>query len=122
MILTICLAFAVRMPWSISAVPVIVLLGVTAIVGATQDIASDGVYVTTLGPAEQAKYMGLQSMCWNAGPVLAGGLLLRASGMLYDPPDQWGDSWLIDHVWRPLLGPLVAAAHTTGDRGRAGWS
>ena len=44
-------------------------------VGATQDIGSDGVYVTTLPPKDMAKYTGFQSMCWNAGFLIAAGPL-----------------------------------------------
>jgi PAT family beta-lactamase induction signal transducer AmpG len=120
-LLVACVAFAVPKAvspedFALSAlIPVIAVLGVTAIVGATQDIATDGVYVTTLLPADQAKCMGVQSMCWQIGPVLATGVLLRVVGMLHDAPAEWGDSWLVEHVWRPMLGPLAAAAHTTND-------
>ena len=37
------------------------------------DIGADGVYVTTLSSKDQAKYTGIQSMCWNLGPILAMG-------------------------------------------------
>ena len=63
--------------------PILVLLGLAGLLGATQDIASDGVYVTTLGPKEQARYTGVQSMCWNAGPILANGALVWLSGLLF---------------------------------------
>jgi MFS family permease len=76
-------------------VPLLVLLGLAGILGATQDIATDGVYVTTLTPAEQAKYLGVQSMCWNAGPILANGVLVRASGMLHKDSGSWNQAWLV---------------------------
>src|SRR5512142_600916 len=56
-------AFALRLPGTTWLVPVLVLLAVSAIHGATQDIGSDGVYVTTLPPKDMAKYTGFQSMC-----------------------------------------------------------
>jgi PAT family beta-lactamase induction signal transducer AmpG len=40
-------AFALKLPGLTWVVPVIALLAFTAILGATQDIGSDGVYVTT---------------------------------------------------------------------------
>ena len=49
------------------------LVAITAVLGATQDIGTDGVYVTTLPPEDQAKYLGFQSMCWNGGALLAKG-------------------------------------------------
>jgi MFS transporter, PAT family, beta-lactamase induction signal transducer AmpG len=62
--------------------PIFLLLMLTAISGATQDIVSDGVYVTTLDSKNQAKYTGIQSMCWNIGFVVAGGLLVLLVGRL----------------------------------------
>ena len=61
------MAFALKLPDATWLVPVLTLLALSAILGATQDIGSDGVYVTTLPPKEMAKYTGFQSMCWNAG-------------------------------------------------------
>jgi PAT family beta-lactamase induction signal transducer AmpG len=88
-------ALCLRLPGAAFFVPILVLFALTGIAGATQDIASDGVYVTTLGPAEQAKYLGVQSMCWNAGPILAQGVLVRASGMLHTSSGDWGQAWMV---------------------------
>jgi MFS transporter, PAT family, beta-lactamase induction signal transducer AmpG len=60
-----------KLPGQSFILPVIVLFIIIGLAGATQDIASDGVYVTTLGPAEQAQYVGSQSLCWNGGPEMA---------------------------------------------------
>ena len=99
-------AFALRLPSASYLVPVLLLLGVTGLAGATQDIASDGVYVTTLGPAEQAKFLGIQSMCWNAGPILANGVLVRASGMLHSSSGNWGQAWMTVLL---IIAGLIAA-------------
>jgi len=88
-------AFALQLPAGTFLIPVLVMLAVTGLAGATQDIASDGVYVTTLGPAQQAKYLGVQSMCWNAGPILASGVLVRLSGMLHSSTGDWGRAWMM---------------------------
>ena len=64
--------------------PVLTLVAITAVLGATQDIGTDGVYVTTLSPKEQAKYLGFQSMCWNGGALLAKGPFVRISGVLHE--------------------------------------
>jgi len=62
--------------------PIFLLLMIAAVTGATQDIVTDGVYVTTLDSRNQAKYTGIQSMCWNIGFVVAGGLLVLLVGRL----------------------------------------
>jgi MFS family permease len=77
-------AFALLLPGMTWLAPVLLLLAVSAILGATQDIGSDGVYVTTLVPKDQAKYTGFQSMCWNAGALLAAGPLIYFTGMLHE--------------------------------------
>ena len=76
-------------------VPVLALLALAAFAGATQDIGTDGVYVTTLDARAQARYTGIQSMCWNLGPILAMGLLVRASGTLHERTGSWRASWTI---------------------------
>ena len=75
--------------------PVLGLLALCAILGATQDIGADGVYVTTLPPKEQAKYTGFQSMCWNAGFLVAGGPLVSLSGLLHNSTGSWGQAWMV---------------------------
>lgn len=63
---------------------------------ATQDIVADGVYMTTLPSSEQAKYMGIQGMCWNFGSVLASGLLVWVTGFLHEHLQfPWIKSWII---------------------------
>jgi len=93
--MVVAIALSLRLPGNSYMAPLLVLLALTGILGATQDIASDGVYVTTLNPAEQAKYLGVQSMCWNAGPILANGVLVRASGMLHKDSGNWNQAWMV---------------------------
>jgi PAT family beta-lactamase induction signal transducer AmpG len=76
-------------------VPVLALLALSGLLGATQDIGADGVYVTTLPPREMAKYTGFQSMCWNAGFLLAAGPLIYFSGVLHRQTQSWGTSWMV---------------------------
>lgn len=73
-------------------------------VGATQDIAADGVYVTALDARSQSLYCGIQSLSWNIGPIVASGGLVYLSGWLHantfhhDPTvfgPAWIDSWRI---------------------------
>jgi PAT family beta-lactamase induction signal transducer AmpG len=88
-------AVCLRLPGLTWLIPVLLLLAVSAILGATQDIGSDGVYVTTLPPKDMAKYTGFQSMCWNAGFLLAAGPLIRFSGVLHERNQSWGTSWMV---------------------------
>jgi PAT family beta-lactamase induction signal transducer AmpG len=88
-------AFALRLPSMTWLAPVLALLAISAILGATQDIGSDGVYVTTLPPKDMAKYTGFQSMCWNAGFLLAAGPLIHFSGVLHENTHSWGTSWMV---------------------------
>ena len=91
---TASVAFALRLPDMTWLVPVLALLAISAILGATQDIGSDGVYVTTLPPKDMAKYTGFQSMCWNAGFLLAAGPLIHFSGVLHANTGSWAASWM----------------------------
>jgi PAT family beta-lactamase induction signal transducer AmpG len=75
--------------------PLLALLALAAFAGATQDIASDGLYVTTLDARAQARFTGIQSMSWNLGPILATGVLVRASGTLHERLGGWRAPWAI---------------------------
>ena len=98
-------AFALRLPGKTWLVPVLALLALCAILGATQDIGSDGVYVTTLPPKDLAQYTGFQSMCWNAGFLLAAGPLIQFSGVLHEqhrqlgPVRGWSSCWSSRRSW-----------------------
>src|SRR4029078_8788398 len=77
-------AFGLWLPGTTWVAPALPLIAIHAVLGATQDIGTDGVYVTTLPPKEQAKYLGFQSMCWNGGALLAKGPFVIISGSLHD--------------------------------------
>lgn len=72
------IAFSLKLPAFV--MPVVVLLMVAAVAGATQDIVSDGVYVTSLDSKRQASFAGIQSMSWSIGPILANGFLVLLVG------------------------------------------
>jgi PAT family beta-lactamase induction signal transducer AmpG len=101
-------ALALQLPGKTFIVPAMILLALTAFAGATQDIGSDGVYVTTLEPREQARLTGVQSMSWNLGPILAMGLLVRATGTLHERLGNWRLPWTI--VLLSIAGLVLAMA------------
>ncbi|MFS2006241.1 MFS transporter [Duganella sp. CT11-25] len=80
------------------------LFGILSLVGATQDIASDGVYVTSLDSKTQSLFCGIQSLSWNVGPIVASGGMVYLSGWLHTHyfhhqagvfGPEWIDSWRI---------------------------
>jgi|FLOH01.1.fsa_nt_gi MFS transporter, PAT family, beta-lactamase induction signal transducer AmpG len=49
---------------------------------ATHDIAADGVYINTLSPDQQARYVGWQGAFYNVAKVLSQGALVYVAGRL----------------------------------------
>jgi PAT family beta-lactamase induction signal transducer AmpG len=122
---------AMSMPnWMVLMLPLFFLM---SFIGATQDIASDGVYVTSLDTRTQALYCGVQSLSWNVGPIVASGFLVYLSGRLHtevfhhDPKvfgPEWMDAWrviffivaaivLLMAVWHARVMPEGARAENT---------
>lgn len=58
------------------------ILWVLAFASATQDICVDGIYITTLGKKDQAKYIGIQGLGWNVGRLFATALIVSIAGWL----------------------------------------
>jgi PAT family beta-lactamase induction signal transducer AmpG len=65
-----------------------------------------------LGPAEQAKYLGFQSMCWNGGSLLAKGAFLRVSGMLEKSTHSYATAWMIVMLAMGAFVFLMGLYHT----------
>jgi MFS transporter, PAT family, beta-lactamase induction signal transducer AmpG len=62
----------------------IALLGIIAFSGATNDIATDGVYLNVLSPKLQAEYIGWQGASYNIGKLVAYGGFVTLAGILED--------------------------------------
>jgi PAT family beta-lactamase induction signal transducer AmpG len=71
---------------------------ITGFASATQDTCADGVFMTTMPIPEQARYAGLQGMCWNLGAVIGSGLLVSLTGWLHG---SLGLSWV--HCWMIVM-------------------
>lgn len=89
-----CVALALPLP---SYMPLtLAAFWITGFASATQDIAADGVYITSTTPKEQAAYVGVQGIFWNAGAILASGLLVSFTGYLHGTRElSWVHSWMI---------------------------
>jgi PAT family beta-lactamase induction signal transducer AmpG len=74
------LSLCVRLPEYLH--PVVAMLWVLAFASATQDICIDGVYITTLDNRAQARWAGIQGMCWNVGNVFANAAVVWLAGSL----------------------------------------
>lgn len=105
-------ALALKLP--VWLAPVIGLFGLCAFAGATMDIGSDGVYVTTLPPREQSKFTGFQSLFWSIGPILATGVFISLSGAFYRQLGSWSSAWMVVMFAIAALIGVIALLH--------GWS
>lgn len=73
---------------------IIGLLWLVAFASATQDICSDGIYISSLDSKGQARFIGVQSMAWNLGRVVAVALYVWIAGHLQEaycmePKQSW---------------------------------
>lgn len=103
-------ALVMGMPGSMALM--MALFWIMSFVGATMDIASDGVYVTSLSARTQSLYCGVQSLSWNIGPVVASGVLVYLSGRLHtDFGMDWLGAWRIVFLAVALMLLVIAAWH-----------
>jgi PAT family beta-lactamase induction signal transducer AmpG len=112
-----CAAFALRLPAYLPLT--IAFFWMSGFASATQDIAGDGVYLTSTTPKEQALYVGLQGAFWNLGRVLVSGALVSLTKVLFDwaaagkpapisgPNPAWFTAWMIVMM---LIAAILAAA------------
>jgi PAT family beta-lactamase induction signal transducer AmpG len=82
-----------------------------AFASATQDICVDGVYITALDERQQAAWVGVQGMCWNAGRFFAtAGVVGLASWLEQDGGDP-RRAWMIAVGAGAAAMALLAAWH-----------
>ena len=116
-----CLALALRLPLYL---PVTIgFFWITGFASATQDIAGDGVYLTSSTPKEQALYIGVQGAFWNLGRVLVSGSLVSLTKILFDwaaagqptpatgPHPAWFTAWMIVMLLIAAIMAVAAAYH-----------
>jgi MFS transporter, PAT family, beta-lactamase induction signal transducer AmpG len=93
---------------------------VLSFIGSSQDITTDGVYVTSLDAKSQALYCGWQSLSWNLGKLAMMSVMVVLSGVLHehyfklDPHvsgPEWIKSWQIVFGLLGVLMLIMAAWH-----------
>jgi PAT family beta-lactamase induction signal transducer AmpG len=111
------LAFALKLP---AYLPLsVALFWIIGFSSATQDIAGDGVYLTSSTSKEQALYIGVQGAAWNLGRVLVSGSLVSLTKILFDwaaagkpapaagPHPAWFTAWMVVML---LIAAIMGAA------------
>jgi PAT family beta-lactamase induction signal transducer AmpG len=124
-------ALAIKMPNFVALT--LTLFWVSGFASATQDIAGDGVYITSTSEKEQGVYMGVQGAFWNLGRVLVSGALVSLTQWLHqwasaghpvaveNPVPAWQTAWtivmllvaglmLVSFVWHWFVLPPGARA------------
>jgi MFS transporter, PAT family, beta-lactamase induction signal transducer AmpG len=115
------LACALRMP---AYLPLsIALFWIVGFSSATQDIAGDGVYLTSSTAKEQATYIGIQGAAWNLGRVLVSGSLVSLTKLIFDwaaagqpapatgPHPAWFVAWMVVMLLIAVILGLAALWH-----------
>jgi PAT family beta-lactamase induction signal transducer AmpG len=98
---------------------IIAMLWFIAFASATQDICSDGIYISTLNKAQQATYIGVQGMAWNLGRIVAvsgvvwfAGHLQKSSGL--PPKSAWMYALLASGALMAIFGLYHSIVLPTG--------
>jgi PAT family beta-lactamase induction signal transducer AmpG len=115
------LAFALRLPgWLQLSLG---LFWIAGFVSATQDIAGDGVYLTSSTEKEQAMYIGVQGAAWNLSRVLVSGSLVSLTKVLFDwaaagkpapaagPHPAWFTAWMVVMLLVAVIMAVAALWH-----------
>jgi MFS transporter, PAT family, beta-lactamase induction signal transducer AmpG len=84
-------------------------LWVLAFASATQDIVVDGVYITALSKGQQATWIGVQGVSWNAGRLFATSILVGSAHVMekyagMEPKTAWTGAMLVGAVTMAILG------------------
>lgn len=78
--------------------PMLALLCVVALAGATHDICVDGIYLAALDKPAQARWIGWQGAFWTTGRIFAASVVVATAGVLqhngWDPRSAWGVAFL----------------------------
>ncbi len=111
MMLTLgCVALALPLPQFLG--PTLAFFWITGFASATQDIAADGVYISSMSSKQQAQYVGIQGIAWNMGRIIASGLLVTFTGWLHNEMGlDWVKAWMVVMVVLAALMGLFGLWH-----------
>ncbi|ACE85440.1 MFS transporter [Cellvibrio japonicus] len=93
---------------------------VLSFIGSSQDITTDGVYVTSLDAKSQALFCGWQSLSWNLGKLAMMSVMVMLSGFLHehyfgnDPHasgPEWINSWQLVFLMMGIIMLVMALWH-----------
>jgi len=102
-----CVALSLSLPSYLG--PTLAFFWITGFASATQDIAADGVYISSTSETEQAQYVGVQGIAWNIGRIIASGLLVTFTGWLHNGLGlDWAKTWMV------VMGVLAAIMGIAG--------
>ncbi|TKC92090.1 MFS transporter [Polyangium fumosum] len=102
-----CVALSLSLPSYLG--PTLAFFWITGFASATQDIAADGIYISSMSETDQAKYAGVQGLAWNVGRLIASGLLVTFTGWLHNGLGlDWAKSWMV------VMGLLAALMGISG--------
>ncbi len=91
---------------------IIAIMWVVAFASATQDICSDGIYISTLNKSQQAAYIGVQGMAWNLGRIIAvSGVVWLAGYFKDDMGMQARHAWMYSLIVSGALMGLFGLYH-----------
>ncbi len=89
----------------------IAVLAVIALLGATHDMAVDGVYLNVLDLKSQAKYVGWQGAAYNLAKIFSSGALVWLAGEL-EKSQGVTNAWMIVMGLYGLIMLLIGLYHT----------
>jgi PAT family beta-lactamase induction signal transducer AmpG len=74
----------------------IAVLWMMAFASATQDICMDGIYITSLNKADQAKYVGIQGVFWNVGRIFSMAFIVYVASYFGEgETSSWTIAWCV---------------------------
>lgn len=85
----------------------IALFAILAFCGATQDVVSDGIYISFLDNKQQAKYIGWQGAFYNLAKIISSGILVYFAGVLEKSKGVTGAWMIIMGVYASLFFALA---------------
>lgn len=87
---------------------VIAFMAIIAFSGATNDIATDGIYLTAISKKTQAEYIGWQGAFYNLSKVLVNGGLVYLAGLLITRFKASNPDMAATYAWMIIMGIIAA--------------